>query len=77
MNYAVGVFSLPFGRLRTGGRAVLYYFGGCSFALCKRKTATIRSSSTMLPQAKSCCDAGDRVNPAIEEAIAQSDKEQN
>jgi hypothetical protein len=31
----------------------------------------------MLPQAKSCCDAGDRVNPAIEEAIAQSDKEQN
>jgi hypothetical protein len=40
------------------GRAVLYSLGVCGFALYERKTANIRSSRTMLPQAKFGCGAG-------------------
>jgi hypothetical protein len=36
------------------------------FALCERKSENIETESTMLPQAKSSCIAGDRVTPVNE-----------
>jgi hypothetical protein len=48
MTYAVGVLSLPFGRLRTGGSpsagsgtAVLYFLILFDFALAERKNEKI------------------------------------
>jgi len=51
-TYAVSKFCLPFDRLRTGGRAVLYDSSVfCFCALRAQKQNTAKMVSTMLPQA--------------------------
>jgi hypothetical protein len=59
MTYAVGVFSCD-NPSPSSGTAVLFLYYGFVFALAECKNKNIVSASTMLPQAESSGDAGQR-----------------